>query len=263
MTKTACCKGVSDAGVHLRSPHCHSGVIGGVDELLHACGRALCVAVVIVCGMRCLSAQTAEGHHLSVRSHDARLAALLKDGRERSATFQRLVDQITKDKGIVYIDEGKCGYLANARACLLLQVNRAGDYRLLYIRVRQADQQPNDLLAAIAHELQHAVEVLGNREANSMAAMYLFYHREGLRTKGFFETNSAITTGQRVLRELQQTLSGNLPLEASRRPDASVLRPSRARGRCTQSVRSASQVPRSPGAVLSRPSASSQERRSA
>lgn len=60
--------------------------------------------------------------------------------------------------GIVYVKTGRRG---RARACLLHQVTVADDYRLLTI-VIDPERSVVAVMAAIAHELQHALEVVGN-----------------------------------------------------------------------------------------------------
>jgi hypothetical protein len=79
----------------------------------------------------------------------------------------------------------------------------AGPNRVLHILVdpRKSDR---DLMGSIGHELQHAVEVLGNRHVRSSSAMILFYKEMcdpcGLR----FETVAAIGAGNAVRAELQK-----------------------------------------------------------
>src|SRR5262245_21149659 len=92
-----------------------------------------------------------------VRGNSQRLVAVINDAAARSKTFRRLVDQIGSTDGIVYVAEGQCGQ--GVRACLLHTLTLMDEHRVLRILVDP--QRPNsDLMAAIGHELQHAVEVL-------------------------------------------------------------------------------------------------------
>ena|SRR5260221_4322211 len=53
-----------------------------------------------------------------VRSTDARILELLKEGVERSATFRALVDAIGRSDGIIYVEFGPCAF-GHLNGCLL------------------------------------------------------------------------------------------------------------------------------------------------
>jgi hypothetical protein len=97
-----------------------------------------------------------------VRSHSARIVDAIARGVERSATFRGLVDTIDATDGLVFVEEGRCGH-SGIRACLLLSVTIAGPHRLLRILVETNKAPGCELVEAIGHELQHAVEVLRDR----------------------------------------------------------------------------------------------------
>ena len=44
-----------------------------------------------------------------VRAEDALISAALAQGKERSATFRRLIDAIDMTDGLVYVLDGQCG----------------------------------------------------------------------------------------------------------------------------------------------------------
>jgi hypothetical protein len=112
-----------------------------------------------------------------VRTSNPTLASLIREGAEGSPTFGRLLRTIESSDGLVHITVGRCGRL---RACLLHRLTMAGSYRVLTIRV---DPERHDvgLAAAIAHELQHAAEVLGDASITTDAAMFAFYWTSGLK----------------------------------------------------------------------------------
>ena len=97
-----------------------------------------------------------------VRSHSARIVDAIAQGVERSATFRGLIDTIDATDGLVFVDDGRCGH-SGIRACLLLSVTIAGPHRLLRIIVETKKAPGCELVEAVGHELQHAVEVLRKR----------------------------------------------------------------------------------------------------
>jgi hypothetical protein len=128
--------------------------------------------------------------------------AVIIEAAARSKTFRDLVDQIGTTDGVVYVAEGQCGY--GVHACLLHRMTAMGAHRVLRILVdpRTADR---DLMAFVGHELQHAVEVLSNRNVRSSGAMTLLYKRICNACGSRFETDAAIGAGNFVRAELQKT----------------------------------------------------------
>jgi len=127
------------------------------------------------------------------------IAALLREAAERSVTFRLLVRAIEATDGIVYVEAGTCGH--SVRACVPLMLTVAGPHRLLRVVVdlRRARDQ---VLAAIGHELQHAVEVLREPSIKTTAAMYYRFYDEGRAENGSFETRAALEAGQKIAHEL-------------------------------------------------------------
>jgi hypothetical protein len=142
-----------------------------------------------------------------VRSSHPYIRAMIAEAVERSPSFRRLVDAIDRTDGIVYVEQGKCGH--SVRACLTLSVTPAGTFRIL--RVLVDSRQPDwDVMASIGHELQHAVEVLGERSLKTSEAVYLFYFREGGTSDHSFETAAAIKVGNAVRNEVVSFSRRNL-----------------------------------------------------
>jgi hypothetical protein len=119
----------------------------------------------------------------------------------QSKTFRGLVDQIGTTDRVVYVAEGRCGH--GVRACLLHMMTAMSPHRVLWILV-DARNTDRELMPYIGHELQHAVEVLSNRNVRSSAAMMLLYFRicDGCGRR--FETDAAIRAGNAVRDELQK-----------------------------------------------------------
>ena len=62
-----------------------------------------------------------------VRGVSPRMVAVINEAAARSMTFRRLVDQIGRTDGIVYVAEGQCGH--PVRACLLHTLTLMGPNR--------------------------------------------------------------------------------------------------------------------------------------
>jgi hypothetical protein len=154
----------------------------------------LLAGVVVTMAMAC-SAYAGDSR---VRTDNPAIAAVIQDGIRRSATFRGIVVAIDASDGIVFVEQGRCGH--GVRACLALSVKQSGPNRLLrvVVEVRKPDW---DLMGSIAHELQHAVEVLSDPSVRSNGAIYLFYRRAGETSGDRFETPAAINAGDAVRRE--------------------------------------------------------------
>jgi hypothetical protein len=136
-----------------------------------------------------------------VRTANVKFVALIQMAAERSETFRTLVAAIDASNDIVYIEEGLCRH--GVRACLIA-VTATGKQRILRIRVsaRAADIA---VMATIGHELQHAIEVIGNPRVNSTEAMQQFYLRIGSRgLTSAIETREAVEAGRKVTDELRK-----------------------------------------------------------
>jgi hypothetical protein len=80
-------------------------------------------------------------------------------------------------------------------------VTVAGPHRILRVVVNTR-RKPIAVMAAIGHELRHAVEVLSDRAVTSGHALYFFYERQGQTGRERFETAAAVRAGSDVYGEL-------------------------------------------------------------
>jgi hypothetical protein len=135
-----------------------------------------------------------------LRTVDSRLAAIVIEASARSRSFRQLAQTIDQTDGIVYVEHGKCGH--GVRACLVA-VSAAGANRIVRVRVNAKDVDWN-LMGSIGHELQHAIEVLGNSKVTDAKALYFFYERNGIRRGNRFETKAAIRAGNDVRAEVRR-----------------------------------------------------------
>ena len=138
-----------------------------------------------------------------IRPQDARLTALLRDGMTRSVTFRALVNRIEASDLIVYVSLSPV--MKSSLAGKLTWMTRAGDFR--YVRATiNAGQHNNQMIAALAHELQHAVEVLQDESVSDQRSLQELYKRIGRPSHSgvgaAWETIAAQEMGLRVRREL-------------------------------------------------------------
>ena len=143
----------------------------------------------------------ADGPGPRVRSSNAAIGAALMEAQSRSATFRSLVKAIEETDGIVYVERGQCRH--GVTACLSLLVHSGGGYRLLRILVDSVDNLAS-LVATLAHELRHAIELLSEPAVRTTAAAYNFYLREAPTSRNSFETTAAIQAGLQVEREFRR-----------------------------------------------------------
>jgi hypothetical protein len=159
------------------------------------------VFAVFACAISAPAATDPSGMPRVRDNGDPAIAALIREATARSATFRRLVETIDATDGIVYVEQGRCR--RGVRAYLALTVVVAGPHRVLRIVV-DGRRDPDTLMAAIGHELRHAVEVLSDPAITSNPAIYFFYQREGPTGRDRFETPAARRAGSEVLSELSR-----------------------------------------------------------
>jgi hypothetical protein len=138
---------------------------------------------------------------LRVRTEDARLSRQIQQATILSPTFRRLVETIQATDGIVYVMRGRCGHYV--RACLKLWMGVAGPNRILHVVVDERKPE-TEAMASVAHELQHALEVLAEPSVRTGFEMLDLYKRNGAVRGTTFETKAAVDTGDAVYKELKR-----------------------------------------------------------
>ena len=102
-----------------------------------------------------------------VRGADAEMYRLIREADELSPTFRGLIDEIQRSDAIVMVQFGLCAS-GQIRSCVS---NVTGDDRQRHIRILVNTRTTGDrLLATIAHELQHAVEIVREPQARNADA---------------------------------------------------------------------------------------------
>jgi len=164
-------------------------------------GSRLCiVALFLVSWPRLLLAAGWE-EMPRLRSGNPIIVRMIAKADRQSTTFHGLLEDITRTDGIVYIEAGFCGH--GVRACVPHSMAQSGSFRLLRILIdpRYTKSDARHLADVVAHELQHALEILADPKITNGAAIFMFYSRETL-PGGAFETAAAIRIGERVAREM-------------------------------------------------------------
>jgi hypothetical protein len=149
-----------------------------------------------------LGQTSAAGPH--VRTDDPQLRKLISRGLTESPTFLEIVSQIDQLSGLVFVVASQCGKLSELSACLDHDVRERGGFR--YLRVNMLPGEPEARqLPLLAHELQHALEVLSDESATSQENVAKLYERIGRRLPGVgnFETDAALRVQKAVVREMR------------------------------------------------------------
>jgi hypothetical protein len=169
--------------------------------------------------MHAASASASPADMPHVRSSDSAILAALHEGVQRSSTFAQLVEAINQSDGIVYIEFGYCAF-GRLNGCLLPFIAPAQHLRYLRVAVTpdRAQRNHDQLLALIAHEMRHALEVLEHPDVTDLAAIDAMYRTIGTPLPGRhggFETSAARAVGDAVLNELSSARTAD-PAAAAR-----------------------------------------------
>ena len=166
---------------------------------------ASAVLCVVVATSPAFAAKGPTGE-VRLRPQDPRLEKVLKEGAARSTTFKALVDRIEASNVIVYIALNPI--MKSNLSGALTWMTRSGDYRYLRASI-SIDLTPEQMIATVAHELQHAVEVIEDESVVDEKTLVALYRRIGHQNSTVaparWETAAAQQAGFRVRRELGST----------------------------------------------------------
>lgn len=148
-----------------------------------------------------------------IRTLDARVAALLRDGMLRSPTLRQLVERIEANNVFVYV--GLNPLMKSRMAGQLTWMGKAGAYR--YVRVSvNTDLVADQIIATLAHEMRHAVEVLEDETVVDEATLVALYRRIGrpstIELPTGYETVAAQEAGFQARRELRNAVAALEPV---------------------------------------------------
>src|SRR5262245_15586877 len=137
-----------------------------------------------------------------IRTTDPKVATVVQDAFDRSATFRKHVAVIDASDSYVYVQAGK--YSHSVRACSRsVTASDCNRFIRIFVDDTSADAE---LMGLIAHELKHATEVIAEPLIRSTDAKYHFYERTAMHTpSGTHETRAAIVAGEIVRSEVRKT----------------------------------------------------------
>jgi hypothetical protein len=167
-------------------------------------GRVLMLGVLLYQSPIALADDAIDLRFTRVRAVGGELRRLLREGDRRSSTFRALVDEIGQSNAIVVVELGFCGS-GRFRSCV---THVEGDRRQRHIRIVVDTRTTSDrLVATIAHELQHAVEIVREPEVTDAARVLQLFRRIGAgRCRDGLseacETDEALVVETKVLEEL-------------------------------------------------------------
>jgi hypothetical protein len=167
-----------------------------------------------VCGLLVLTTLAAEAMPYPalsrLRTADATVSASVSEALAYSSTFRDLVATIERSDGLVYLSGGPCP--EHAKACLLMHLDQAGPNRMLRIYIPPG-KGGIEAAGSIAHELQHAIEILSNRSVRTTDDLFTLFQMIGLdppssslanRIHYRFETAAAQRIGEQVREEFRR-----------------------------------------------------------
>jgi hypothetical protein len=128
---------------------------------------------------------------------------LIAKGARRSLMFRMLVDRLNRSTAVVYIQSRLLpGHLSGR----LTFVGASRPWRYLRIEIECRQSEINQI-AALGHELQHAVEIADAEAAVDQNSIRALYGTIGFAVDSSFrrfESNAAKDAGNRVRQELSR-----------------------------------------------------------
>ena len=139
-----------------------------------------------------------------VRSTDGYFQTLIMDGYSRSERFRSLVDRLNQSDVVVYVEAHRRTD-ARYNGYLLADVRVGGQNR--YLRIRLKARGARDIMVAVvAHELQHALEVAEAPNVRDADTFHAHFQRidNGTCSISCYETTAEEQTEAAVLRDLRE-----------------------------------------------------------
>lgn len=138
-----------------------------------------------------------------VRSSNQRIKETFTDALRRSPLFRDLVAALNQLDRVVYVEDGRCPH-SEERSCLQLMPTPGRKYLLVRIDSRRSDRT---VIAQVAHELYHALEIAREPEVVDAESFKKLYERIGQRNcyqqqNGCWETMAAVDFEASVARQL-------------------------------------------------------------
>ena len=137
------------------------------------------------------------------------LAKLIASGYARSETLRRLALDLESSGWTVFIIARPCP-VKEATGCLLHTVGSFEGRPYLRVMVRVRERHPDVVLATVAHELQHALEVAASGAVHDTTSLIALFRKVGSSPTRMsdgivFETKAARAIEVQVGRELRRS----------------------------------------------------------
>jgi hypothetical protein len=147
-----------------------------------------------------------DGGH--VRVTDSRLRAEINEGLARSSLFRQLVARLDASDVIVYV-QSECPMSPRIFGRLAFMGAGGGRRRYLLARI-SCTLKDDEQIAAIGHELRHAVEIADAPSVVDTPSLGSEYRRIGFESRGVpkgagYESRAAIDATQQIWAELGRT----------------------------------------------------------
>jgi hypothetical protein len=163
--------------------------------------RAMVLTAILVVSGNCgIGAQPVESTlESSVRGAEPYARWVLDSALAYSPTVRQLVAQIDASDLIAYIQVVPIA----SRTAHTVLMHGGESRRYVLIKIHQGHQL-HRLIELLAHELQHAIEIMGDREVRDNNTLKRLYRRIGLSTvrANQFETQAAMSIERLVRREI-------------------------------------------------------------
>jgi hypothetical protein len=153
-----------------------------------------------------IAAQDEERVITRVRGAHPEVHRMIREADRRSATFRAMIDEVQRSNAIVVVQFGLCAN-GRFRSCV---IGVGGGARERHIRVVLLPRPTDDrLMATIAHELQHALEILREADVTDGESAQRLYRRIGLGDcqrglSEICETEAALELERKVLDDLDR-----------------------------------------------------------
>ena len=160
------------------------------------------IALACGAGVVCPRPAQADGH---VRFVNDRIGEVFQQAMKRSPAFRELIATLDGLDRVIYVQEGQCGD-GTVRGCLVLMPVIGSRHLLIRINPRQANRL---VVAELAHELYHAMEIAREPDVVDDASLRDLYRRIGERScfnerDACWETRGARAFEIRVVREVER-----------------------------------------------------------
>jgi hypothetical protein len=137
------------------------------------------------------------------------LAKLIASGYARSETLRRLALDLESSGWTVFVIARPCP-VKEATGCLLHTVGSFEGRPYLRVMVRVRERHPDVVLATVAHELQHALEVAASGAVHDTTSLIALFRKVGSSPTRMsdgivFETKAARAIEVQVGRELRRS----------------------------------------------------------